>query len=309
MAATFDQIDWTGVASAVREGRSASGLSPEAAAQKLCLSKKQILALENGSGAPFPGESVRSWCGHRYAALLGLDWDHLVQAPGGENQAAAAESMPAPARPVEPKAAPRLGRPRSQVYVLFGAPLAALAVVIVNNQATTDYFVPVAMPAAKAVAKLNPPAVATALTTTGHAVNSAPPIDHQVAADGEAAVADLQTEAADKTQASAASRNSTVEAVIEIQGRDPAKQAGSFFVSSNEQVALLKKEQNSPGAGIRIDLAQGAQRRIPIAPTEIVRVAEGRDLGIFYQGRKVPAKLVESGAWVHFVRNTSESSD
>src|SRR5450759_4795388 len=106
MAATCDEINWIGVGVAVRDQRSASGLSPEDAAQKLCLSKKQILALESGSSAPFPGVSVRSWCGRRYAVLLGLDWERLVQPPPSEDQAVVTENIPASALPVEPEAAP-----------------------------------------------------------------------------------------------------------------------------------------------------------------------------------------------------------
>jgi cytoskeletal protein RodZ len=309
MAATFEQIDWTGVASAVRDRRSASGLSPEAAAQKLCLSKSQILALESGSGAPFPGESVRSWCARRYAALLGLDWDQLVQAPCREEQTATAASVTATACAVAPEAAAKPGRARSRAYLLISGPLAVLAVVIANNMANTGPPAPVSTPAAKIAAKHYSPAVARASAVVAPAEKAAPPINPPTAAIAEIAVADPPVEVAGQAPTPAVPTSAAVQTVVDVQGIDAAKQTGSFFVSTKEQAVLLKKRQNDPGSGTRIDLAQGAGRRIAIAADEIVRVAEGRDLGIFYQGRKVPARVVESGAWVHFVRKTSDSAD
>ena len=309
MAATCDEINWIGVGLAVRDRRSASGLSPEDAAQKLCLSKKQILALESGSSAPFPGVSVRSWCGRRYAVLLGLDWEHLVQPPRGEDQAVVTENIPAPALPLAPEAAPETGRKVHRSYLLLGGAVLLLIVVIAIKMAVTDSPVPVSTPAAELTPKVNAPVVVSSSADTAPAGQSAAPFDRPAAANGEAAVAANAAEIIDQTQTPPAPIKAEAETVFEIQGRDPAKQTGSFFVSSKEQAALLKKKWNEPGAGIRIDLPPGAGRRIPISPNEIVRVAEGRNLGIFYQGRMVPAQAVERGAWVKFVRKTSDTSD
>ncbi len=314
MAASCDEINWIGIGSAVRDRRSASGLSPEAAAQKLCLSKKQILALESGSSAPFPGATVRSWCGRRYAVLLGLDWEHLVQPLPSADQAVVTETVVtenilAPALPVEPEAAPQTGSERPRGQLLLGAAVLLLMVVIAIVLAGTDSTAPVSTPAAELAPRVNSPVVTLSSADTAPAEQSAASVDYQIAAKGEAAAAANPTEIANQKQTSPPSTKAAVETVIEIQGRDPAKQTGSFFVSSKEQAALLKKKWNDPGAGVRIDLPQGAERRIPISPNEIVRVAEGRNLGIFYQGRMVPAQVVESGAWVNFVRKTFDTSD
>ena len=318
MAATCDEINWIGIGSAVRDRRSANGLSAEDAAQKLCLSKKQILALESGSSAPFPGATVRSWCGRRYAVLLGLDWEHLVQPPPSADQAVVTEtvvteSVPTSAPPVEPVAAPQTGSERPRGQLLLGAAVLLLMVVIAIVLAGTDSTAPVSTPVAKVAPRVNSPVVAFSSADPAPAEQSAPavsyqPADYQIAAKGEAAVAANPAEIANQKQTSPPSTIAAAETVIEIQGMDPAKQTGSFFVSSKEQAALLKKKWNDPGAGVRIDLPQGAERRIPISPNEIVRVAEGRNLGIFYQGRMVPARVIESGAWVNFVRNKSDTS-
>lgn len=313
MAATCDEIDWIGIGSAVRDRRSANGLSPEYAAQKLCLSKKQILALESGSSAPFPGATVRSWCGRRYAVLLGLDWERLVQPPPGADQAVVTETVvteniPASALPVAPEAAPETGSEGSRGQMLLGASVLLLMLVIAIVLAGTDATAPVSTPAAELAPRVNSPVVAFSSANTTPAEQSASPADYQTAAKGEAATAADPAEIADQKQTSPPSTKAAVETVIEIQGIDPAKQTGSFFVSSKEQAALLKKKRDDPGTGVRIDLPQGAERRIPISPNEIVRVAEGRNLGIFYQGRMVPAQVVESGAWVNFVRKMSDTS-
>jgi hypothetical protein len=50
MAATYDEIDRTCIGSAVHDRRCANGLSADAAAHESRLSRKQILALEDGHG-------------------------------------------------------------------------------------------------------------------------------------------------------------------------------------------------------------------------------------------------------------------
>lgn len=189
MATTYDEIDWIGVGSAVRDRRSASGLSPEVAAQKLCLSKKQILALESGSSAPFPGVLVRSWCGRRYAVLLGLDWEHLVQPPPGEDPAVVTENILASALPVKPEAAPETGREGSRGHPLLGGAVLLLIVAIAIKIAVTDSSVPVSTPAAEVAPKVNSPVVVSSSADTAPAEKSAPPVNRQAAATGEATVA------------------------------------------------------------------------------------------------------------------------
>lgn len=312
MATIYDEINWIDVGTAVRDRRSARGLSAEEAAYKLCLSKKQILALESGSSAPFPGVSVRSWCGRRYAALLGLDWERLVQAPPGVATATVTENLLSPATAATPEAAVAapgtgLGRPLGRL-LLDGAVL-LLVVVITIGTAATNAPVPVSTPVAEFSPRVDAPAVVLSSADTASVEEFSPPVYRQAAAQDESTIAANPADIVNQAQMVPAATKAAAEMVIEIEGRDPAKQTDSFFVSSKEQAALLKKHWNDPGAGTRIDLPQGTNRRIPISANEIIRVAEGRSLGIFYQGRMVPARAVESGAWVSFVRKTSDAGD
>jgi cytoskeletal protein CcmA (bactofilin family) len=89
--------------------------------------------------------------------------------------------------------------------------------------------------------------------------------------------------------------------VVKVQGVNPGKPAGFFLLIGKEPSVLFKKKRQDPAEGTRINVSQGATVSIPIAKDEMVRVAKGRDIEIFYQGRKVAPKTIESGAWMSFV--------
>jgi cytoskeletal protein CcmA (bactofilin family) len=89
--------------------------------------------------------------------------------------------------------------------------------------------------------------------------------------------------------------------VVVVQGVNPGKPAGVFSVIGNEPAVLFKKKRQDPGEGTRIDVPQGPVQTIAIARNEIFRVAQGRNINVFYQGRKVAPKAIESGAWMGFV--------
>jgi len=89
--------------------------------------------------------------------------------------------------------------------------------------------------------------------------------------------------------------------IVTVQGVNPRKPAGLFSVTSKEPSVLLRTKRQDPSGGTRIDIPEGATKTIPIRKDEMFRVVEGRNLTIFYQGRMVPPKTVESGAWMSFV--------
>jgi hypothetical protein len=89
--------------------------------------------------------------------------------------------------------------------------------------------------------------------------------------------------------------------VVTIQGVNPGKPGGVFSVVGREPSVLIRKKRDDAAEGTRIEVAQGAAASIPFARDEIFRVVQGRDIEIFYQGRKVGPKTIESGAWMSFV--------
>jgi cytoskeletal protein CcmA (bactofilin family) len=89
--------------------------------------------------------------------------------------------------------------------------------------------------------------------------------------------------------------------VVTIQGVNPGKPGGVFSVVGREPSVLIRKKRDEAAEGTRIEVPQGAAASIPFARDEIFRVVQGRDIEIFYQGRKVGPKTIESGAWISFV--------
>ena len=85
-----------------------------------------------------------------------------------------------------------------------------------------------------------------------------------------------------------------------IEGVNPAKPSDVVLVIANEAAILFKKRRDEPEPGTRIDLAQGGTKTIAIARDDILRVEQGPDIELLYQGRKVAPKMVRSGQWMGF---------
>jgi hypothetical protein len=96
--------------------------------------------------------------------------------------------------------------------------------------------------------------------------------------------------------------------VVTVPGLDAERQSNLFFVATRDPVVLFKKLRSDPGDGTRIELVAGAQRRFYISESEVVRVARGKNLEMFFQGRKVSASTLLSGAWISFVPLAEEKA-
>lgn len=97
------------------------------------------------------------------------------------------------------------------------------------------------------------------------------------------------------------------EKLVVVQGVNPGKPGGVFSVVGKEPSVLIRKKRDEASEGTRIEVPQGAAASIPFARDEIFRVVQGRDIEIFYQGRKVTPKTIESGAWMSFVPQSGET--
>ena len=89
--------------------------------------------------------------------------------------------------------------------------------------------------------------------------------------------------------------------VISIEGSEWQKPAGYYFVTARERVVLMQKRRGADGAGRRIEVPRGAKTRYPVTEQEVIRIAEGRNLDLYYQGRKLSPRVLQSGAWLGFV--------
>ncbi len=88
--------------------------------------------------------------------------------------------------------------------------------------------------------------------------------------------------------------------VIAINGYDPNKISDAFFVSAKDRCVMYIKRRDDTGEGRRIEIPKGTNKRYPIGENEVVRVALGR-MSMFFQGRKVSDRTLDSGVWVTFV--------
>lgn len=89
--------------------------------------------------------------------------------------------------------------------------------------------------------------------------------------------------------------------VVTVQGAEIGKPTDAFFVNTREPAVMFKKSIDANGDGTRIELAQGAKRRFTIADSEVVRIAKGEAVEVFYQGRKVSPAFIRRGVWMRFV--------
>ena len=99
-------LDLTTLGEAYRDRRAHLQWSQEACATRLCLSKKQVIALELGSSAVFLSYTVRYWCMHRYATLLELDWEclqkiHALGSPVADTSTCALATQASSVAPTE----------------------------------------------------------------------------------------------------------------------------------------------------------------------------------------------------------------
>ena len=160
---------------------------------------------------------------------------------------------------------------------------------VAPEAAASVKLAPAAQSSATVASEATPAAASAALAEAGPA---APPVLPTTPAPRAKAV--VPTPAPERREADA-------ERVVTVQGMSAAKPAGAFFVVGKGAAVLFRKQRTAPGDGTRIEVARGHRARFAIAQDELVRVGEGRNVEIFYQGRKVAPKTIESGAWISFV--------
>jgi len=85
-----------------------------------------------------------------------------------------------------------------------------------------------------------------------------------------------------------------------VQGVNPGKPDDFFWITAKEPTVLLKKKREDKTDGTRIDVPSGKKITIAIAKDEILRVIQGRNIEILFQGKKVGSKTIEGGAWMSF---------
>lgn len=315
-----ENIDWEALGRALREAREQAGTPADVAARQLCLGKNQILALESGASASFPGAEARAWCARRYAAQLGLALEDFGRDPA--SSARLHEAIPAvmpPAHEEPPAAAdaqdvsPEIAQPMDSGIGKRIAIVIALVLLVAAGLLSVLSRPPALEPVVKAppMAPLTPPPAPEPVAPPAappESVTAQPetPSPSAVSAKGaespQAPVAKATTPVPPPPAAPAPAKPEPAALstpTVEIAGIDAHKSSATVFVAAREPVLLIARR---PGRGeTPYRLEKGGAQRIPVAEDQFLRVAQGKDLDMFFQGRKVAPSVIETGQWLRFV--------
>ena len=102
-------------------------------------------------------------------------------------------------------------------------------------------------------------------------------------------------------QSTAARSGDDAGRVAAVEGANADKPANLFFIVTREATVIHRKKRSDAGEGMRIEIARGRNLSLQVARDEVVRIASGHDIDVFFQGRKVLPATVEAGTWISFV--------
>ena len=311
--ARLDQPDWLRIGCQLKAKREQLNKTEVDFAHELCLSVKQVKAMEGGKIWPFPGVAPHQWCVQRYARAVGLVWGELyayrdapAQAANDYDPAAETTVVSPPAQIASPGPRTALVSKHFIVSLLLLAMLAAVVVgaSLIENEPISPDLAPTGYQRNETKETPQKSEVNVADVASDSSVNTASEIAPVIAPAPAPAIAEQQP--VDGTLAATpviASPSAPVESseIIEFHGRDTAKKSGSIYIHASAAVTVIKKRKDSPGEGDRIELPRGAERRIPISSAEVIGVAEGEGFKVYFQGQLVPPSMFRAGRWVRFI--------
>lgn len=311
--ARLDQPDWLLIGCQLKAKREQLNKTEADLAHELCLSVKQVKAMEAGKTWPFPGVAPRQWCVQRYARAVGLVWGELyayrdapAQAANDYDTAAETTVVSPPAQIASPGPRTSLVSKHFIVSLLLLAMLAAVVVgaSLIENEPISPDLAPTGYQRNETKETLRKSEVIIADVASEASVITASEIAPVIAPAPAPAIAEQQP--VDGTLAATpviAPPSAPIESseIIEFHGRDAAKKSGSIYIHASAAVTVIKKRKDSLGEGDRIELPRGAERRIPISTAEVIGVAEGAGFKVYFQGQLVPHSMFRAGRWVRFI--------
>ena len=303
--ARLDQPDWLRIGCQLKAKREQLNKTEVDFAHELCLSVKQVKAMEGGKIWPFPGVAPHQWCVQRYARAVGLVWGELyayrdapAQAANDYDPAAETTVVSPPAQIASPGPRASLVSKHFIVSLLLLAMLAAVVVgaSLIENEPISPDLAPTGYQRNETKETLRKSEVIIADVASEASVitasETAPAIAEQQPVDGTLAATSVIAPPSAPIESSE---------IIEFHGRDAAKKSGSIYIHASAAVTVIKKRKDSPGEGDRIELPRGAERRIPISTAEVIGVAEGAGFKVYFQGQLVPHSMFRAGRWVRFI--------
>jgi len=335
-------INWLGLGVALRAARESRDITLEAAAHHLCLSKHQVVALEEDRSISFPSDSLRFTCARRYCAYMALDWTPFVEAP--ETQSVAPASPASSAPDTAPTDAFAVMPNSIAAAIVHSAPADGEISPEANHAPAPPAVVRFASNPVASATPMQPVEIETRLTARSPRRRVVPILFMFLLLGGvvvlfirgawhetrpgvvptrtdtvqlEPVILSVPEQLASRDPSVAESAptptittpNPVIEAsppeeaprVVEIVGASADKQSSSFYVEGRTPFVILKKRAKGEKEPARIEFPRNTSTRVSVASDELVRLAEGQNVSIFYQGRPVPSSVLESGAWLRFI--------
>jgi hypothetical protein len=335
-------INWLGLGAALRAARESRDITLEAAAHHLCLSKHQVVALEEDRSISFPSDSLRFTCARRYCAYMALDWTPFVEAP--ETQSVAPASPASSAPDTAPTDAFAVMPNSIAAAIVHSAPADGEISPEANHAPAPPAVVRFASNPVASATPMQPVEIETRLTARSPRRRVVPILFMFLLLGGvvvlfirgawhetrpgvvptrtdtvqlEPVILSVPEQLASRDPSVAESAptptittpNPVIEAsppeeaprVVEIVGASADKQSSSFYVEGRTPFVILKKRAKGEKEPARIEFPRNTSTRVSVASDELVRLAEGQNVSIFYQGRPVPSSVLESGAWLRFI--------
>lgn len=335
-------INWLGLGAALRAARESRDITLEAAAHHLCLSKHQVVALEEDRSKSFPSDSLRFTCARRYCAYMALDWTPFVEAP--ETQSVAPASPASSAPDTAPTDAFAVMPNSIAAAIVHSAPADGEISPEANHAPAPPAVVRFASSPVASATPMQPVEIETRLTARSPRRRVVPILFMFLLLGGvvvlfirgawhetrpgvvptrtdtvqlEPVILSVPEQLASRDPSVAESAptptittpNPVIEAsppeeaprVVEIVGASADKQSSSFYVEGRTPFVILKKRAKGEKEPARIEFPRNTSTRVSVASDELVRLAEGQNVSIFYQGRPVPSSVLESGAWLRFI--------
>ena len=145
-------------------------------------------------------------------------------------------------------------------------------------------------------ARITEPSIpmATSVTVTE---NSSP---QQMPVTAVTSVPTQTTEATGTSPALAVASPPVTHPALQVTGALADRSATAIYVVSRQGATLLRGRKTDD-AGTKIAIPAKSNMSVTIASGDLIRLSEGKDVEIFYQGKKVPPTSLAAGHWIKFV--------
>ena len=305
-------IDVTATGKALAAARAERGLRVEDVAQRLCLSKAQVVAMEAGSAVPFPGKALMHYCVRRYAAMLNLNPELSAPVPAEQHSSIEHEAEAPQVPAIELHESVNATEDKTvltAVLDLQEAPGADLPTPSGNGAPARRPYMRQALILAVAmsvvmvmVASLNSgdwDIKLPAENITGELVEQPAAAASEKDAGNEPAALVALTEPS-ALQMPAASATGSPK-IIEVDGMDETIGADYFYASSSAATKITKRMMSAWEQVNVLDFPTGLAQRITIQRGEVIQVeAAFNSVEIYYQKRRLPPELIAGGSWIRF---------